>query len=165
MRRLLLLLSFFVSTAHAGTLIEPYSLQLRYGTARPHAEFAPFRRQLRRAPGLPIPRLHAGADYQTGRWVDSAKPKNDLTPSLLGNLRRYNLPILLRAYIVYIPFANLTRSTKSTSTRFDGGDAVKYGVGWTGLPFVSVQFEYVAAHYRALDTETYQVNVSLPINF
>ena len=155
-----------VGQVHAGTLIEPY---VGYGfgvnrpTGIPSAHFAGVSYGARL--GYQMLGLMGGVDYQTGRWTDSASPQNDLTPSLLGVFVGYNLPILLRGYIAYLPFSNLTAQHTNYEHTYDGGNAVKYGVGWTGLPFLSLNFEYIAAHFRALDTETYQVTLSLPINF
>ena len=163
---LIILTALFVPNLNAGTLVEPY-VGYAFGTGRPtatpssHHSGVGYGARL----GYQMLGVMAGVDYQTGRWSDSSRPSNDLTPSFLGIFAGYNLPILLRGYIAYLPFSNLTSQHDGLKHTYDGGDAFKYGIGFTGLPFLSMNFEYIVAHLRAIDTETYQVTLSLPINF
>lgn len=143
--------------AHAGALVEPY-LGYSFSTKGTGVSFGG-------RLGYRMLGLMAALDYQTGRGRDMSHPSNSTTPSNLGVTVGYTLPILFRAYLSYIPLARLTAEHGGYNNTFDGGEAVKYGVGFTGFPLVVLNAEYIHAHYRGLDTDTYGVNVSLPIGF
>ena len=166
MRRILMLILLAAFEVHAGPLVEPY-LGYTFGTARPTGVPSTHHRGVTYGGrvGYQMLGAMAGVEYQTGRGTDSANSSNDLTPSNLGVFAGYNFPILIRGYISYAPVARLTAEHAGYDHTFDGGEAIKYGVGYTGLPFLSVNFEYVTTHYRGLDTEMYGVTLSLPVVF
>ena len=114
-----------------------------------------------------------GADYMTGSWSDDADPSADVTPSVLGLFVGYNFPVMLRVYGTY-GIQNKLKLKYPSSTYNYEGDFLKLGVGFTGLPFVSVNLEYIAASYDeyddgavdpAMDSKMFGVTVSLPLTF
>ena len=153
----LILIFLSVGAAHADVLVEPY-LGYGLGTRGTGVLFGG-------RVGYRMLGLMASLDYQTGRGRDTSHPSNSTTPSNLGVTVGYTLPILFRAYLGYIPLARLTAEHGGYNHTFDGGEAVKYGVGFTGFPFIVLNAEYIHAHYKGLDADTYGVNVSLPLGF
>jgi len=81
----------------------------------------------------------------------------------------FEFPVLVRVYAGYIFSAN----AKSGSTKLNDGSGAKFGVGFTGLPFVDINLEYRRGTFTEIkaggvtadvDTkyETIMLGVSLP---
>lgn len=71
--------------------------------------------------------------------------KNDFKKRDIGIFAGYNLPILLRAWAGY--YFDVEAKADSKSGNFDSGDKIsgsgmELGVGFTGLPFVSLNLIY-----------------------
>lgn len=121
--------------ANAGILIEPYvgastsTMTVMQGSTEIPAETNSGSTTGMRL-GWGMLGLHAGIDYQMD--------KVDGTPSTLtGIMVSYKLPILFKAYAVkYIKY------TSDGEDYSSGLNAMKVGVGFTGLPFVHLNLEY-----------------------
>jgi hypothetical protein len=168
-------LTGFVSTANAGVLIEPY-LGYSIGTTEQGASEndisgVNFGARLGYKSFLG---LMGGFDYMTGTLQDDANPKNDVTPSQLGVFLGYEFPILLRVYGVYGISNKAKFKDRNGSDNLEGGNNMKLGVGFTALPLVSINLEYVVASYDEsngntlnpeLSMKTYGISVSAPFDF
>lgn len=127
--------------------------------------------------------LMLGLDYMAGKWKDDSDPKNDVTLTDLGAFVGYNLPVLLRVYAVYYPMSSFALENSGASNKVEG-TGMKIGVGFTALPMVSINLEYMAGKYDDLKelknggadikstasdyevtTSSYGLSVSLPLTF
>lgn len=163
----------FVSTASADILLEPY---LGYYMGKYKASSSTDMSGLGYGARVGYQQLGfmVGLDYMTGKWTDKAKPSNDVTPSSFGVFVGYNFPILLRVYGAY-GFSNSLKFEQGGSTaKNEGTPRIKLGVGYTALPLVAINLEYITGTYdevngRSRTTDltetTYGVNVSVPFAF
>ncbi len=168
-------LAGFMTTANAGVLIEPYLGYLTGKTEQGSTEVdisgVNFGARLGYKSFLG---LMGGFDYMTAKLEDEANPKNDVTPSQLGVFVGFEFPILLRVYGVY-GISNKTKYKDSNgSDTLEGGDHIKLGVGFTALPLVSINLEYIMASYDENDGQsfspeltmkTYGLSISAPFDF
>jgi len=77
--------------------------------------------------------------------LGSATVKNDFNKREIGVFAGYNLPILLRAWAGY--YFDVTAEADSSNSTFKSGDEIsgtgmELGIGFTGLPFVSLNLVY-----------------------
>ncbi|AUN98112.1 hypothetical protein DOM21_10705 [Bacteriovorax stolpii] len=89
--------------------------------------------------------LMLGLDYTRSSYEQEAKNsagtvKTDMTRNEIGVFAGYNFPILLRAWGAYY-FSNTTKSDNSINTKHKG-NTKELGVGFTGLPFLSLNLMY-----------------------
>lgn len=150
----------FVSSAHADLLIEPYLGyhlgSYKSGSTTTDQSGVSFGARL----GYQQLGFMAGLDYMTGKWTDKDTPKNDVTPSNLGLFVGYNFPVMLRAYGVY-GIANSTKVESSgSSTKLEGSPQIKIGVGFTALPIVSINLEYMSATFDKANGNTFTPNIT-----
>lgn len=106
--------------------------------------------------------LQLGVDYSTGALKDSDSPTTEYTPSNLAAFVGWDFPILLRVW------AGLGLSSKfeavnsgQTWTIEDGAKYMKVGVGFTPLPLISLNLEYVTTQHdlpAAIGTGTMSSN-------
>ncbi|MGE0527570.1 MAG: hypothetical protein AB7P49_10940, partial [Bdellovibrionales bacterium] len=113
-----------------------------------------------------------GIDYMTGKWEDTLSPAGDDVPSDLAVFVGYNFPVLLRVYGAYGFDTELEREANSQETTYEGR-TIKLGVGFTGLPMVSVNLEYITSEFDKTnsgnlspkaETELLGLTVSLPFD-
>ena len=88
-----------------------------------------------------------GLDYlRSSLNVDDNDYKEDLVTSEFGGFIGFEFPILLRVYAGYIFSATGETEADFGSGKqdleFKDGSGAKFGVGFTGLPFVDINFEY-----------------------
>lgn len=99
--------------------------------------------------------------------------KEDLSTSEWAAFAGFEFPILLRVYAGYIFSANAeTEVAGGTKLKLQDGTGMKLGVGFTGLPFVDINFEYRKGTYTKIkmgssadvdtDFNAFMVGVSLP---
>lgn len=138
--------------AKAGLLLEPY---LGYGfgkfeqaTAFGNSDADTTGTTLGARVGYTFPAfLWLGLDYSM-LLSGEAKGDNstsDIEGSSLYAVAGIDFPILLRAYIGYGFLHEL--KVKGTPESTYEGSAMKLGVGFTGLPIVSLNLEYIMADY------------------
>jgi hypothetical protein len=174
MKKLLLVLALglgFTSTSHADLMVEPYIGYEMGSGSEGSQDFKMTGTNL----GLRLG-YHSGlmfwvaADYMMGSGT--IDPDNsgsfDAKRSVLGATVGVDLPILLRAWLGYA-FTNDSKTDSDTLK----GTATKLGVGFTALPFVSLNLEIISdkwddsssgADPDAKNT-SYMLSVSLPLNF
>lgn len=109
--------------------------------------------------------FQAGLDYMGGELKDDATPKSEFTVSNLGVFVGYNFPILVRVYGSYFFDAELKDTFKLEGT------AIRLGVGFSPLPLLDVNLEYMMGTYDKVNgssinpdvkTDTYGLVLSIP---
>ncbi|MGE5086816.1 MAG: hypothetical protein ACM3MG_10985 [Bacillota bacterium] len=169
----------FSGAAHAGVMIEPY---LGYemgsssgGSLDAKTSFTNFGARLAwRAPVM----FWLGLDANIGM---SGKIKPDTGSDFDSKRTTYyavagiDLPILLRGWVGY-GFSNTFKNEDVTNSKWTG-KTTKIGVGFTGLPFISLNLEYLKDTVDKIESDlgtnnspnvdhsSYMLSVSLPLNF
>lgn len=174
MKKLLLVLAMglgFASTSHADILIEPYiGYEMGKGTAGT-TDFKLSGTDLGLRVGYASPVMFwAALDYTmgSGTFDPDGGSSGDGKRSSLGAVVGLDFPILLRAWLGY----GFTNDLKLDSDTLKG-KYTKLGVGFTGLPFVSLNLEVISDTWDdssgggdpdAKNT-SYLISVSLPLEF
>lgn len=110
--------------------------------------------------------FQVGVDYMLGEWVVE-QTGSDFEGSLnnLGIFAAYEFPILLRVFGTYFFDAEFKDTAKYE------GKAIRLGVGFSPVPLVDVNLEYVTSTYDELngsslttdlETKMYGISVSIP---
>lgn len=191
----LISLLVFSSTANAGLLIEPYLGYSLMGdgdsqigtTTYDHSYGTP---TLGGRLGGTYLGFMAGLDYSMQTFdlkseVGSTEYKDGVKKNQLGLFVGYELPILLRVWGTYFLSGSLEGDDTAAGTQFinkngeySSGGGYALGVGFTGLPFVSLNLEYrtmeydkyelngqnVATYNEKLNLNEILLSVSLPLN-
>lgn len=158
------------SVSHAGILIEPY-LGYEMGTTKnPSGKFEGSQLGLRLAYSAPL-FFWGGLDYTTG--TGTSKPEGGVNEdgkrSTLYGVVGVDFPILVRAWIAQ----SISNEMKFDTTGKTKGKATKLGVGFTGLPFVSLNLEYLMEKMDegdsgtidpAVENNAYVLSLSLPLD-
>jgi hypothetical protein len=118
--------------------------------------------------------LQLGLDYlQSTLSVDDNNYK-DLNMTEFGGFIGFEFPVLLRVYAGYMFSVNGDTKVGGQTVEFTEGSGTKFGLGFTGLPFVDINFEYRKGsfgHYDGgvlgsgdIDTtySAYMIGLSLP---
>lgn len=138
---LILGLLLMVNTASAALLIEPH-LGFNLGSTGDGESYNGA--QLGMRLGYQQLGFMAGLDftrstYDQDQTVNNVKVSNEMERNEWGVFVGYNFPILIRAWAAYY-FAN---TTKATTSNFEmTGNTTELGVGFTALPFLSVNLMY-----------------------
>ncbi len=148
---LIALFAFISLSANAGFLVEPY-LGYKIGTGDQGGSTpvdytysgATFGGRL----GYQFLGLMGGLDYSLSsfdidREVPGTKTSVDTSQSTFGAFVGYDFPILLRAWAAYYFSSKLE---ENDNDEYSGG-GYGLGVGFTGLPFVSLNIEYRSLAY------------------
>ena len=166
---LLSLLALFITPkAQAGFLIDPY---VGTGTAKTSFDLAgqsddddslsTYGARL----GYSILLFSAGIDYAKGTFGDVDFTNTSVFVGV-------DLPILLRAWAEYFVNSDIDND-KLGSADFKMKDGTSIGLGFTGLPFVSLNLEVQNINYEMeygasksdVQTAAYIFSVSLPLDF
>lgn len=165
-------IAFFVSTqSKASLLVEPligYNLATKIGDENGGSGRA-FGGRL----GYQNLGLQLGIDYLNSTVdVDDVK---DFNANDFGAFVGYKFPVLLRVYAAYIFSSSGEYTFGGSKVKAEEGSGQKFGVSFTGLPFVNVNFEYRTLTYDKIggtavtgnggDFQSYLLSVSLPLNF
>ncbi|MBC77930.1 MAG: hypothetical protein CME64_18130 [Halobacteriovoraceae bacterium] len=162
-----LICAVFSVQSYAGFLIEPYA---GYGTIATTTDVPSDDNETEAGAfvggrlGYSFLLVSAGIDYNTGSAGDYDRTS---TSAFVG----VDLPILLRFYGKYTFSSDLENSDNDFDYDFKSGYAV--GVGFTGLPFVSLNLEAGAEKYEVevlgqdydVDAANILATVSLPLDF
>ncbi|GIL17869.1 MAG: hypothetical protein BroJett040_16200 [Oligoflexia bacterium] len=96
----------------------------------------------------------------------------DLTDTDMGVFVGYQFPVLVRAYLTYYA----SSSAKITGAEFTGSGGTKIGIGYSGLPFVTINLESIARKYNKVkpdgfpsvdstnESNTTVLSISVPFN-
>lgn len=114
-----------------------------------------------------IPMFTLGVDYAMGSHTQEGILSNtDWSVNDLGVFAMFEFPVLIRAWLTY------SFDTKASTSGVSDmkGTATKIGVGYTGLPFISINLEMVKRNYTeqgsaTIDSssDTYLVSVGIPL--
>lgn len=116
--------------------------------------------------------LSVGGELSKGMYDVDSNPSVDLEPTNMGIFAAFEFPILVRAYATYIINA---KADYGSSTEIEGS-GVRLGVGFTGLPFIAINVEYIDTTYDECSgsvacvgwsdykSKLYGINVSLPLD-
>ena len=138
---LILGLFLMVNTASAALLLEQH---LGYNLASSGDGESYNGAQLGMRVGYQQLGLMAGLDFTRSTFdqdqtVNNAKVSNEMERNEWGVFVGYNFPILIRAWAAYY-FDN---TTKATTSNFEmSGNTTELGVGFTALPFLSINLMY-----------------------
>lgn len=169
-----LLLIVITSTARAEILLEPYlgyfTGKWEQGTSDQDVTGLGYGARI----GSQMAGLMFGADYMTGSWKDDSTPtKNDITPSILGAFIGFKFPTIVRIWAMYAPEIfnpSVKFSAGSSTTKYEGS-GLKFGIGFSVAPLVSLNFEMLNTTYDEangqnmstdLKVNMYALTVSLP---
>lgn len=138
---LLLGLFLMVNTASAALLVEPH---LGYTLSTSGDGDSYNGAQLGMRLGYQQLGLMAGLDFNRSTFdqdqtVNNVAVSNEMERNEWGVFVGYDFPILLRAWAAYY-FSN---TTKATTSNFEmSGNTTELGVGFTALPFLSINLMY-----------------------
>ena len=149
----------FTLTSHAGFLVEPFfgyalsgsssgSIDVGAGDQDQDATLSGTSYGARLGYGLPLG-LGFGIEYAMGATSSKVDDETtSFTDTNMGAFVSHDFPILLRAWLTYYT-TMASKSDDGTST----GNGMKIGIGYTGLPFVSVNVEYVTSAFTESDQD------------
>jgi len=152
MKRILFIaILFFGFSANAGVYVDPYLSYVMSGSyERGTTDEDVSGMFLGARIGYGMLGLAFGVEYMISDGEVDMAGTNDLSHGSLGVFAAYELPILLRVYGTYF-FDDSVEYDSGTSTSDFTGTGLKLGVGYTGLPFVSINFEHYVATYDEAD--------------
>jgi hypothetical protein len=109
--------------------------------------------------GLSSLGFFGGLDYSmaSGDWeseVSNTKTTVDSSQTMMGLFVGYELPILLRAWATYYMDIKHEVESGSNNGREYSGGGYGLGVGYTGLPFVSLNLELKKYTYDEYESAT-----------
>lgn len=125
--------------------------------------------------------LMGGIDFNTSSFdlkttTSTATTESDASSNDLGLFVGYNAPILVRAWATY--FLSSTLDFKDSANTEYKGSGYALGLGYTGFPFLSVNFEYRQKTFEEADSDSGSsslgtdadineilLSVSLPLTF
>ncbi|MDD4975066.1 MAG: hypothetical protein PHY93_11980 [Bacteriovorax sp.] len=143
-----LVLTILTSSAHASLLIEPHlGYNISGGGTTSGVEYKYTNPELGLRLGGQILGLMAGLDYtfSSYTWTQSPGGDDKFDRGEVGLFVGYNFPILLRFWGAYY-FSNTAKDTNSTGKTATGaefkGNTKELGVGFTGIPFLSLNLMY-----------------------
>ena len=158
----------FGSVSQAGILLEPY-LGYEMGKTDPgDGELNGTVLGARIAWTAPLI-FWLGADIATSVSEEAKRSlgTDDAKRTVVGAVVGVDFPILVRAWLSY----GFLNDLKVDSAKLEGTQT-KVGVGFTGLPFVSLNLEYIKDAWdksegQSIDSknEAYMLSVSLPLEF
>lgn len=161
------------TTANAGMLVEPYIGLEKGKTAMDagvlgSADHDTSGAVLGARLGYTLPALFwFGLDYMLTTGGKGAAKNGigavdyDFTRSDLYVVAGFNFPILVRAWLGYGVMNEMKTDTSGTSSKLDGGTHTKLGVGFTGLPFVSINLEMYNHAPEKVDGNSFAAGSSL----
>lgn len=179
-----LILAFMLTfSASAGFLIEPYAAYRlgSYENSSNNGEWSYDSPQLGARLGYTFATFMGGLDYSFGSAdfkADSANTADDgkWKETSLAVFAGVELPVLLRAWASYFVKQEFEDDEGADAGTTISGDGFGFGVGFTGLPFVSINLEYRTFSYdeaesntgtkTSIDTKSSEIllGVSLPLD-
>lgn len=137
----------FNQAAQAGVLLEPYLGYVSGQTKQ--ASTANFTgTEFGARVGYTTLGFALGVEYAATSFTDDSTPKNDLKGGDLGVFVAFKFPVLVRAYATYFPSSEIKDTASGgIDTTLKSGNVMKLGVGFTGLPFINVNLEYITSSY------------------
>lgn len=182
MKKLAVVFALILGTAsvsHAGIMLEPYlGMEMgKYSTnSAGDGKSEMTNMGIRVAYTLPV-LVWVGLDAtlgMSGKLKPDAGGDADMKRTSLGAVVGVDLPILLRAW-AGVGLTNELKVDNVLNTKYKGG-YTKFGIGFTGLPFVSLNLELIKDDFKDTSSDlgtssadfkhdTYMISVSLPLEF
>lgn len=119
-----------------------------------------------------------GIDYlRSSIDINDSDFDKNLSTSEWAGFVGFEFPVLIRVYAGYIFSATGESEINGEKIEFSKGSGMKAGVGFTGLPFVDINFEYRKGSFGEFDTldetfdeestrfEAFMIGLSLPLTF
>ncbi|NOT77838.1 MAG: hypothetical protein HOP07_02405 [Bacteriovoracaceae bacterium] len=166
-----LALTFFAGAAHASFLIEPHlgyniSGSGERGSGASLSKYSYSGLQIGARAGYQVLGFMAGLDFTRSSYTFETKGvastvNNDIDKNEVGIFVGYNLPILLRAWATYY-FSNTAKYSSSTTET--SGNTTELGVGFTGLPFMSINLMLRLVNFDEQKTSSTTVAISPAID-
>lgn len=114
-----------------------------------------------------------GVDYLSSTLGVDNKNWEDLEVSEWAAFVGYKFPIMLRVYAGYILSSVANTEYNKQDMKLENGSGTKIGIGFTGLPFVNINFEmrqgtwdqYILSNTTVKDEtkfNTFMIGISLP---
>jgi hypothetical protein len=114
-----------------------------------------------------------GLDYLSSKLSVADDDYKDLSMNEIAGFVGFEFPVLLRVYAGYILSATGETELSNQKVEFSEGSGMKVGVGFTGLPFVDINFEYRRGTFdktevggsdinSASDYNAFMIGASLP---
>ncbi len=141
----------FNQAAQAGLLLEPY---IGYASGQEkQTTTANYKgTEYGARVGYSILGFAAGAEYSAISFTDDSTPSQTLTNGDLGFFVAYKFPVLFRAFASYAPSSEIKDSSNGITSTLKSGNAMKIGVGYTGFPFININFEYQTSTYSKINS-------------
>lgn len=178
---ILILAFLIIKPASAGLLIEPV-LGYNFGKLESDESFSTKGASVGGRIGYQKLGFQLGLDYlKSTQDVDDSSFKKDLKTDEFAGFVGFEFPILLRVYAGYIFSATGTSKYRTDmgsgdqdyNLKLSDGTGTKFGIGFTGLPFVDINFEYRRGKFDtsklggvdmedSTDYSAYMIGVSLP---
>lgn len=117
-----------------------------------------------------------GVDYlRSSIDIDDSDFDQNLAISEWAGFVGFEFPVLFRAYAGYIFSATGESKINDEKIEFTKGSGMKVGLGFTGLPFIDINFEYRKGKFGEFETvnetfdegtsyEAFMIGLSLPLN-
>lgn len=165
----------FNQSAQAGILLEPYLGYVSGKLKAPTADANYKGTELGARVGYSLLDFAVGAEYAMTNFTDDSSPAVDMKGADLGIFASFKFPILVRAYATYFPSPESKNSSSGLSITSKSGNITKLGVGFTGFPFINVNFEYITGSFSKAEsggvevpfdskTTAYAISVSAPFD-
>ena len=180
---------FFSSFAQASSLVEPYmgpsitgGGDLTIGSDKTILEFSTFKKGIR----VGYEHLIAifGVDYSFSSFhvTKNELDREEVSRSNFGLFAGVDIPLAFRAWMTWIMRSKLEGRVDQAIFAHDAmfrGQGQSIGVGFSPLPFVSFNIEYISVKYgdyqrNGVDVENYNdelnlheifLSISVPLNF
>ncbi|MEO0335266.1 MAG: outer membrane beta-barrel protein [Pseudomonadota bacterium] len=172
----------FSHSAFAGIHIEPflgYSVSGNYESdfgSTTDGDYVSDGPQIGARVGYGMLGFFGALEYEMSSMTADGDDDSSIDQTLLGVSVGYEFPILIRGYATYI-FSADGKSDDDFDSEFKG-TGVKLGVGYTGLPFVAINFEMTQLNFNdyesnsnaaddafeSFDATYYTISVSLPLD-
>lgn len=165
----------FSSVSNAALLLEPYLGYESGKVSMPGFDAKPTGTALGVRVAYKIPMFWFGFDGSTSSGKlnpETSGASNDAyARTVLGVVAGVDFPILLRAWAGY-GFSNKLANKDAANSDMTG-TSTKVGIGFTGLPFVSLNLELITDNIDKVDnvavsgitSSGYLLSVSLPLEF
>lgn len=170
------LVTMFGFAANAGIHVEPYigySLSGDWEQGSSNGDYTSDGPQLGARLGYGMLGFFGAIDYELSSMEGTDFGNSDVSvdQSLLGISVGYEFPILIRGYFTYI--LDATGELDDSGNTELTGTGTKLGVGYTGLPFIAINFELTMLNFDEADGNAitdfeatyYTVNISAPFDF
>lgn len=117
--------------------------------------------------GATFTMVDIGGEIAKGDLSIDSSPSSDLETTDMGVFVAVNFPILVRAYVTYFLSSE---AEPDSGANYEGDGGYRLGIGFTGLPFVSINVERILRKYDErgsssveVEVETTMLSVSVPL--